>query len=179
MTQPVATPLDNPVQTPMGGEAAPSISTRFGELAVDVDKIITFDQGLYGLEHHRRFLLTEVPGWPDFFKLLQAVDDSRFSLIVLPLEAAEGPIDPNDFAEACRTLGYNPAATVVIGIVTMRDDGGSQVFTVNLKAPLLIDSDRREGRQHVFVSEKYHLRHPLQAPNHDASDQNASDQVGG
>lgn len=177
MTQTVATPLDSPAQTPISDEAAPSISTRFGDLTVDADKIITFDQGLYGLEHHRRFLLTEVPGWPDFFKLLQAVDDSRFSLIVLPLEVAEGPIDPGDFADACRTLGYNPAVTLVIGIVTMRDDGGSQVFTVNLKAPLLIDSDRRQGRQHVFASEKYHLRHPLQAPDQDAANQTAADQT--
>ncbi|MDH3663609.1 MAG: flagellar assembly protein FliW, partial [Alphaproteobacteria bacterium] len=83
--------------------------------------------------------------------------------IVLPLESGDGPIDPTDFEGACATLGYDPAATAVIGIVTMRDDNNNQVFTVNLKAPVLIDSHRRLGRQHVFASEKYPLRHPLQA----------------
>ena len=48
-------------------------------------------------------------------------------------------------------------------IVTMREDNNSQVFTVNLKAPLLIDSAKRTGRQHVFAGEHYPLRHPLQA----------------
>ena len=161
MTQPEVVPIDNPVNTSALSTKDDSIVTRFGDLAVDPDKIISFDQGLYGLEHHRRFLLTEVPGWPDFFKLLQAVDDPNLSLIVLPLEGGNGPIDPQDFAEACKTIGYDAAKTTVIGIVTMRDDSNNQVFTVNLKAPLLIDSSHRSGRQHVFASEKYPLRHPL------------------
>ena len=77
MTQPEVAPIDNPVNTSTLSTKDGSIVTRFGDLAVDPDKIISFDQGLYGLEHHRRFLLTEVPGWPDFFKLLQAVDDPQ------------------------------------------------------------------------------------------------------
>ncbi len=162
MTQPVAAPIDNPVHSPTPSVAKEAITTRFGDLAVATDKIITFDRGLYGLEHHRRFLLTEVPGWPDFFKLLQAVDDPNLSLIVLPLEGGSGPIDPQDLTEACQTIGYDAAKTTVIGIVTMRDDSKDRVFTVNLKAPILIDSSRRSGRQHVFASEKYPLRHPLQ-----------------
>lgn len=139
-----------------------TITTRFGELEVDPGKVILFEKGLYGFEHQRRFFLTQVPGWPDFFKLLQAADDPGLSLIVLPLESGDGPIDPSDFKEACATLGFDPETTSVIGIVTMRDDNNSQIFTVNLKAPLLIDSLRRRGRQHVFASEQYPLRHPLQ-----------------
>ncbi len=162
MTQPVVAPVNDPVHTPAPSTGESSIATRFGDLVVDHNKIITFDRGLYGLEHHRRFLLTEVTGWPNFFKLLQAVDDPNLSLIVLPLEGENGPIAPLDFAEACQTLGYDMATTTAIGIVTMRDDSNSQVFTVNLKAPLLIDSHRRSGQQHVFASEKYPLRHPLQ-----------------
>ena len=137
------------------------IVTRFGEVTVDQDKIITFDRGLYGFEHQRRFLLNQVPGWPDFFQLLQAVDDPGLSLIVLPLEGSNGPIDSADFDAACATLGYDPLTTAVIGIVTMRDNANHQVFTVNLKAPLLIDSRLRAGRQHVFASDRYQLRHPL------------------
>lgn len=167
MNQPAASALDTQPSAAASQPSSPadavSIATRFGELVVDPEKIITFDQGLYGLEQHRRFMLTEVPGWPSFFKLLQAVDDPRLSLIVLPFEGGDGPIDPADFDTACQTLRYDPAATAVVGIVTMRDGSGDKVFTVNLKAPLLIDSQRRSGRQHVFASDKYPLRHPLQA----------------
>ncbi len=161
MTEAIPTALAAATPDTASTECPGSITTRFGELAVDPDKVITFDQGLYGLEDQRHFLLTSVPGWPDFFKLLQSVDDPRLGLIVLPLDDGDGPIDPADVADACRTLGYDPQSTALIGIVTMREDGGDQVFTVNMKAPVLIDSGRREGRQYVFTSERYQLRHPL------------------
>lgn len=138
-----------------------SITTRFGDLVIDQEKIITFIDGLYGLEQHCHYLLTNVPDWPEVFKLLQAVDDPKLSLIVLPLEGVGGPIDREDFARACQMLGFDEEATTVLGIVTMRANSDGQAFTVNLKAPLLIDTSRRLGRQHVFASEKYHLRHPL------------------
>ena len=138
-----------------------SIVTRFGELVIDDSKIIAFPGGLYGLESHRAYILTSVPDWPNVFKLLQAVDDPELSLIVLPLEGVGGPIDADDYREACRMLGFNEAETTVLGIVTMRSETENQVFTVNLKAPLLIDSAKRQGRQHVFPNDKYRLRHPL------------------
>lgn len=143
-----------------------SIITRFGELVIDESKVITFVDGLYGFEDHHQYFLTSVPDWPDIFKLLQAVDDPQLSLIVLPLEATGGPIDADDFAQAYQALAFNQAATTVLGIVTMRADAENQMFTVNLKAPVLIDTDRRQGRQHVFASDKYRLRHPIPVAEH-------------
>ncbi len=159
---PSASAIANPdTAAPLGQTEGRSIVTRFGELAIDDGKIITFAEGLYGLEQHRHYILTKVPDWPEVFKLLQAVDDPQLSLIVLPLEGVGGPIDPHDFAQACHMLAFNEETTTVLGIVTMRAHSENQVFTVNLKAPLLIDTERRQGRQHVFASDKYHLRHPL------------------
>ncbi len=163
MTQ---TALTAPIDThqPEAADAGHDvISTRFGDLVADPEKVIRFERGLYGFEHQRHFFLAQVPGWPDFFQLLQAIDDPSLGLIVMPLDGDDGPIQPADFNDACATLGYDPDATAAIGIVTMREDNNSQVFTVNLKAPLLIDSAKRIGRQHVFAGEHYPLRHPLQA----------------
>lgn len=164
---PTASAIASPETTaPTGPAESRSIITRFGELVIDDDKIITFTDGLYGLEPHRQYILTNVPDWPDVFKLLQAVDDPQLSLIVLPLEGVGGPIDPTDFAQACRMLTFNEDTTTVLGIVTMRAHSENQVFTVNLKAPLLIDTKRRQGRQHVFASDKYQMRHPLPVDEH-------------
>lgn len=156
MTEAVAT-------TPSHAADGGSIATRFGDLSVDPEKVITFDRGLYGLEHQHRFMLTSVSGWPDIFKLLQSVDDPGLSMIVLPLDMDDGAIDAADFAQACDALSYDPETTLAIGIVTMRQDVQGQAFTVNLKAPLLIDSVNRRGHQHVFTSEKYRLRQALPA----------------
>lgn len=146
---------------PLGPAAGRTIVTRFGELVINENKIITFIDGLYGFEQHHHYIMTQVPGWAEVFKLLQAVDDPQLSLIVLPMEGGAGPIDQADFAHACDMSGFAKDATAVLGIVTMRTDGQNQGFTVNLKAPLLIDTIRRIGRQFVFADDKYHLRHPL------------------
>lgn len=161
MNQSVSAAATSPDALPNEATNGRSIITRFGELTIDEHRIINFIDGLYGLEQHRQYLLSNVPDWPEVFKLLQAVNDPKLSLIVLPLEGAGGPIDRADFAHACQMLGFKEEATTVLGIVTMRANSENQVFTVNLKAPLLIDTGRRLGRQHVFASEKYHLRHPL------------------
>lgn len=159
---PTATATINPDPViPVEPTASHTITTRFGELAVDEAKIVTFIDGLYGLEQHRRFILTSVPGWPELFKLLQSVDDPELNLIVLPLETPGSSVEPSDFAEACQQLTFNKDATTVLGIVTVRAQSNNQTFTVNLKAPVFIDAEKRQGRQHVFASEKYHLRHPL------------------
>lgn len=162
MTQPVDTLAPDQGAAIKHADGQAIIATRFGEFVIDPEKIITFDRGIYGFEHQRRFLLTQVPGWPTLFNLLQALDDPSLSLIVLPLEAGEGAIDDADFDQACASLGYDRTAAIAVGIVTMREDPKGQVFTVNLKAPLLIDSRRRIGQQHVFASDKYPLRQALQ-----------------
>lgn len=138
-----------------------SITTRFGEFTIHEDKIIAFPKGLYGFEQHQQFMLTNVPNWPNTFRLLQATDDPALSLIVLPLKDAGEPIDRKDFTEACNMLGFDEEKTAVLGLVTMRPHSQDHAFTVNLKAPLLIETEKRQGCQHVFASDKYLLRHPL------------------
>ena len=167
MSQNVTAVAPPPAAPPASRTAGRTIVTRFGELAIDENKIITFSDGLYGFEQHRHYIMTRVPGWAEVFKLLQAIDDPQLSLIVLPMEGGAGPIDRADFSHACGMLGFDQEATAVLGIVTMRAGGQNQGFTVNLKAPLLIDTDRRIGRQYVFADDKYHLRHPMPVDQND------------
>ena len=155
----LSSPDTPPLQAPI--EEAPTIATRFGDFTIDDDKIITFAKGLYGFEQQHQFMLTNVPNWPSTFKLLQAIDDPALGLIVLPLKDAGEPIDRKDFTEACDILGYDHEKTAILGLVTMRPHSQDHAFTVNLKAPLLIETEKRQGCQHVFSNDKYLLRHPL------------------
>jgi flagellar assembly factor FliW len=160
MTQPASSPVAHQPAEPAAPPAG-SIPTRFGPLEVQADKVIEFAGGLYGFTHLRCFVLTDVPGTDGVFKLLQAVDDPELGLIVLPLDQAGGLIAPDDLERAIALMGADPGATVTLGIVAMRPAATGLAPTINLKAPLLIDTERRVGRQHVFVDERYPLRHPL------------------
>ena len=138
-----------------------SLATRFGEVALDRDRLITFPAGLLGFADCRRYALADLPGRPVAFKLLQSVDEPELAFLVLPLELDEGPIGRDDLAQACDELGLEWQALVALALVTLRQEDGGVHFSINLKAPLLIDSRHQLGRQHVFAGDAYLLRHDL------------------
>lgn len=157
MTQ-VATVSSDP--TPPPAQMA-SIDTRFGPLALDPDRLIDMRDGLLGFSDRRRFALVDLPDANVPFKLLQSVDDLDLAFLVVPIDPDDGAIDSVDLRQAATTLGFDWAALAMLGIVTVRQDDQGVHFTVNLRAPLLIDTVRREGVQHVLAKDAYSIRHPL------------------
>jgi len=162
MTEVAVLPRHEPSAPPAGRPDAPaSIATRFGEVAVDPDRLIAFPSGVLGFAECRRYMLAELPDPRVPFKLLQSLDAPELAFLVLPLDPAAGPIGRRDLELACTDLGFDWPSLVVLGIVTVRSEAESVRFSINLKAPLLVDSSRQVGRQHVFASEAYPLRHDL------------------
>lgn len=161
MTQPARVQdYESPSPTP-GMAEAPPIVTRFGALARDPERIIVFPRGVLGFADRHRYMLAEIPGTDALFKRLQSIDDGELGFIVLPLDPSEGPIASPDLAAARKALAIEETALAVLAIVTLRPDPERVDFTVNLRAPLLLDTGRRLGYQHVLANDAYPLRHPL------------------
>jgi len=159
MTQ-LATAACNPVAPPP--PAAPSsIATRFGTLALDAARLITLPNGLLGFADCQRFALADLPDPQGPFKLLQSVDEAELAFLVLPVDPDAGLIAPGDLELARQSLGIDRRALAVLALVTVRVEAEGVHFSINLKAPLLIDTGRQVGRQHVFAGEAYPLRYDL------------------
>jgi flagellar assembly factor FliW len=142
--------------------AAPSsIATRFGTLALDPARLITLPSGLLGFADCRRFALADLPDPQGPFKLLQSVDEPELAFLVLPIDPRTGPIARSDLELACEELRFDWQALAVLALVTVRPEAEAVHFSINLKAPLLIDTGRQVGRQHVFAGEAYPLRYEL------------------
>ena len=167
MTEPAALasraapPLPAPPPAAPSPDAPSSIATRFGEVALRPDRLIAFPSGVLGFAHCRRYALVDLPDLRVVFKLLQSVDQPELAFLVLPLDPLAGPISASDLAAACDGLGFDWQSLAALAIVTVRSAAEGVCFSINLKAPLLIDTARRVGRQHVFASESYPLRHDL------------------
>ena len=146
-----------PSQPPV--QAGP-MTTRFGSVAVEPERVVRIPHGLFGFAGRTRFVLTELPDRDVPFKLLQSVDDPELGFLVLPL-VGEEPIRRRDLEIAGRRAGIAPDALVGLAIVTLRAVPGDVRCTVNLKAPILIDGERRVGMQHVLADERYDVRHPV------------------
>jgi flagellar assembly factor FliW len=135
--------------------------TRFGAVAVDEARIVRLPHGLFGFPQRTLFMLTELPDRESPFKLLQSVEDPELGLLVLPLDADGGMIRHRHLERAAIQAGIGIDDLVALAVVTLRAGPGDVRCTVNLKAPILIDSEKRLGIQHVLASDDYDVRHPL------------------
>lgn len=147
----------SPGQAPV---AATPMPTRFGPVAVEPERVISIPHGLFGFTGRTRFVIAELPERDVPFKLLQSIDDPDLGFLVLPL-TGDAPVRRQDLESAARRAGIASEALVGLAIVTLRAAPGEVRCTINLKAPILIDSERRVGMQHVLQAERYAVRHPV------------------
>lgn len=140
-----------------------TIDTRFGRFEVDFDKAIRIPRGIIGFETAYSFILLDVPGESNqAFKLLQSLDDPALGFIVLPLSPQDEAIAEADLQASCAAFGVAREDAAFLLIVTVRPDAeGTVRMTVNLRAPLLLDTRTQTGWQVVLSDQSYSIRHPL------------------
>jgi flagellar assembly factor FliW len=139
-----------------------TIKSRFGEVTVDTEKALHFPRGLLGMPDKQRFALANFPN-PKMqqFMLLQSLDDAAISFITLPLELQNAIINADDLKSACRDLQITEPNLALLLIVSVHRSPDQVKLSVNARAPLFIDAERRTGVQHVFQQETYKVQHML------------------
>jgi flagellar assembly factor FliW len=138
------------------------VETRFGTYEFDPQASFLLPYGLPGFPESRRFGLANLPGEQmQAFKLLQSLEDGSLSFIVTPLDPSAGQIARADFEVACLSAGTTPDQAALLLLVTLRKTADGMDITVNLRAPIVLDLDRRIGRQVVLQNTAYAVRHPL------------------
>ena len=133
-------------------------TTRFGEVEIAADSVLTFPQGLVGLPRMRRFALIDGKG-P--FRWLQSLDDPDATFVVIDSDEVVSDYEIHPAVEDMRVVMQpdEPVPLCALLIVTVpREEPGR--ITANLMAPLLINPVRRLGVQAV-LTDRYPVRHPL------------------
>jgi flagellar assembly factor FliW len=135
-----------------------NISTKnFGDLEIDDEKILTFDEGLPGFRDDRRFaILNEDSEEP--FCWLQSMDngDVAFALLnTFKLLPAYNPLV--DESELAALGDISDKDLLIYNIVVIPED--IKQMRVNLKAPVVINPATQKGRQVVAANEDYAIRH--------------------
>lgn len=146
-----------------------TFNTRFGEIAIDTTNVVNFPNGLYGFEEEKNFYLTRFPqGEDNNFLLLQSGENQDLSLLVIPwanLKASKSPkvISKPDLEEAIKSYNFDLGATNTLLITTVHSNhqDNSYKFSVNMKAPIFIDTNNLKGVQHIFYSDDYKILHYL------------------
>jgi flagellar assembly factor FliW len=95
------------------------------------------------------------------FMLLQALDPDDLSFIVLPYEPVAGLIADEDIGNALQHLGIATADCAIMLIATFRRMGGSFETSVNMRAPIFVDTRNRLAWQYILPNDRYEVRHTL------------------
>lgn len=145
-----------------GADGKIVIETRFGEIAFDSDAAIRLPKGMPGFPSVREFGLAPIPDRdvPQFM-VFQCLTDPDVCFLVAPYNTDDGTIAQEDLNAAYEALGIAREAAAVLLIVTIRRMGQAATVSVNLRAPLILDTARRMGWQHVLANPDYAIQHML------------------
>lgn len=138
------------------------IQTRFGPIEIFPDKAIAFERGLLGIPDSKNFVLTDF-NTPNLeqFKLLQSIDNHELSFITLPLALNNAIISREDIDKAIQELSIETRHAALLLVVSVHRSPTKVTLSVNARAPLIIQAQKRQGTQYVFQHSRYHVQQPL------------------
>ncbi len=132
----------------------------FGEVEVDVNKVINFDAGLIGFESCKQYMLIH-DSEKENGKIvwLQSIDEPELALPVIDPLVIVPDYNPIVEDELLKTLGDNNSMPLVLTVITVPQD--ITKMTVNLKAPIVINPVLLKGCQMIVEDEEYLVRQPI------------------
>jgi flagellar assembly factor FliW len=123
--------------------------------------VIRFEEGILGFpDSHRYALIPHEPNSP--FAWLQSLDQENLCfLLINPLVVKSDYVVnlPGDAASSLRL--DSPSNGMVLAIVVVPED--ARQMRMNLRAPIVINVQRRLGKQVVLEDSSLSIRHPVVA----------------
>ena len=134
-------------------------TSRFGEIEVEENQIITFPSGLVGFSEDRRFVIREDDAAAPFL-WLQSVDNNGLAFVMIEPHVSVSNYELALTQEHLKKLdAKNIEELSVFVLVTMSKE--MKDVTINLQGPLLFNPEKRLGLQFIIPDGKYSTRHLL------------------
>ncbi|SNZ05142.1 flagellar assembly factor FliW [Terribacillus aidingensis] len=137
-----------------------NIKTKyFGGMSVDEKAVIRFDKGIPGFPEEKTFILIDFPENP-LFQILQSTVTVHVAFIVAsPYHFHQDyAFDLSEQTKAELVI-TKPEQVKILSILTLRNPFSNS--TINLQAPLVINTDALKGQQ-IILSDGFSTRNPLQ-----------------
>ena len=140
-----------------------NVKTRhFGEVEIEDSKIITLENGLFGFENFKKYVLLydssadEVPN----IQWLQSVDEELLALPVMIPTTIVPDYNPIVEDETLETIGKWTEESVSI-LVTVTVPIDIKNMSINLKAPIIINTDTMKGCQVIAENPEYEVKYKI------------------
>lgn len=136
-------------------------TSKFGEIDVQPEQVITFAKGILAFEDYKQFtLLPADKNEETSFFFLQSIEEKEVCFFLLDtltffsdydIEIDQTTVDELEVKE--------PEELFVSTIITIK--GELQKATTNLKAPIIINASQKKGKQIVLEQGDYLIKQPL------------------
>lgn len=134
-------------------------TTRFGELEVNSDDLLTFNEGIFGFENLKKYFVVD-PGDSTLILWLQSTEDEKVAFPVI-----EPKIFKPDYIAKLLPADLNGLdldslqSAKLYSILTI--PGNVTEMSANLKAPIVINSAKKIGKQIVLQDSKLSVKHEM------------------
>lgn len=134
-------------------------TSRFGSVSIHPDDVLTFSDGLIGMEECRRWVLladagNSALGW------LQSLDRAEVALAVVSPRRFVPDYQARVARRDLQPLGLAEPQDAQVLVILSHHDGQ---LTLNLKAPLVVHLAGRLGRQ-IVARDDHAVRYQLARP---------------
>jgi len=132
-------------------------TSRFGQLEVNRDRLIVFEEGILGFPSQHEYALIQT-GEGSGFYWLQSVDARELAFVVCDPRLFVTDYQVSLKVEDLERIGINdPQEGQVFVIVNKVGD----LLTGNFQGPLVVNVASRKARQLVLSDKRYATRQPL------------------
>ena len=131
----------------------------FGEIEVNEEKVIFFEQGIIGFPDCQKFILIYEDGENGVRKgisWLQSLDEPAFALPVMDPLLIKEDYRPWIAEEMLKPLGNLSEENIYI-LVSVTTTADITQLSVNLKAPFIINTDECKGQQ-IIVEDDFPVK---------------------
>lgn len=134
-------------------------TSRFGQVQLNNEDIMTFSEGLLGFQDLRTFVLLDDPN-DDIFAWLQSCESPAIAFPVLEPELfsethkislSKSDLEILQMPDSSRARAFC--------IVTIPDD--PTLMTANMKAPIIVNVEKKRARQCVLQDNHLAIREPI------------------
>lgn len=137
------------------------IDTEFGQFEVSQDAVITFPDGVYGFEQAKQYIIINHDDHGTIMSL-QSIEGEKPQFIVLDpfaiLPDYTPVLSPADLKRLDLKSAEDPRARFLV-IAIIKEDLADSV--VNLKSPIVINSESRAAAQVFLENSNYPMRYPI------------------
>ncbi|TGA95869.1 flagellar assembly protein FliW [Sporolactobacillus shoreae] len=134
------------------------IQTRYyGEQEINAEEILSFPGGLPGFEKNKQFILQP---FGEAFSVLQSIDERNAAFIVTSPFLFFDHFSVNLSDKVVRQLEIESDEDVSVWVIVTVQTPFSK-STANLKAPVIINTTQKLGKQYISDFSSYSVTEPL------------------